>query len=64
MSRYRIYLLDGEDRIAAELEERFASERAAVVCAEMARSGQYAAEVWTGERLVERLGGGLKLAWA
>jgi hypothetical protein len=61
MSRYRIYLLDTKDRVAAELEEGFANDRAALVCAEIARIGQYAAEVWKGERLIGRLGGALKL---
>ena len=64
MSRYRIYLLDTKDRVAAELEEGFASDGAALVCAEIARIGQYAAEVWKGERLIGRLGGALKLDWA
>jgi hypothetical protein len=64
MPRYRIYLLDQEDRVAAELEERFPSDGAALVCAEIARIGQYAAEVWKGERLVRRLGGALKLDFA
>jgi hypothetical protein len=64
MARYRIYLLDGEDKIAGELEAPFVSDAAALVCAEVARIGQYAAEVWTGARLVERLGGVLKLDFA
>ena len=64
MGRYRIYVLDAEDRVAAELEQGFPSERAALVCAEVARIGQYAAEVWRGERLVRRLGGPLTLDFA
>lgn len=64
MARYRIYVLDAKDRIAAQLEELFASDRAALVCADVARFGQYAAEVWTGGRLVGRLGGALKLEFA
>ncbi|HEY8572162.1 hypothetical protein [Phenylobacterium sp.] len=64
MSCYRIYVLDQKDRIAAELEEPFASDRAALVCAEVARIGQYAAEVWKGEQLVGRLGGVLPLEFA
>ena len=64
MARYRIYVLDAKDRIAAQLEELFASDRAALTCADIARLGQYAAEVWAGERLVGRLGGALELEWA
>ena len=64
MNRYRIYLLDQEDRVAAELDEPFPTERAALVCAEIARIGQYAAEVWKGEHLIHRLGGALNLDFA
>jgi hypothetical protein len=61
MSCYRIYVLDVQERIAASLEEPFASDSAALKCAWIAAVGQYAAEVWKGERLIARLGGALKL---
>ena len=48
-------------RIAASLEEPFASDSAALKCAWVAAVGQYAAEVWKGERLIARLGGALNL---
>ena len=57
MTPYRIYVLDGQDHVACAREDRFASDRAALEAAEDARAGQYAAEVWQGERLVARLGG-------
>jgi hypothetical protein len=61
MSRYRIYVLDQLERIAASLEEVFEGDSAALKCARLAAVGQYAAEVWNGERLVARLGGQLRL---
>ena len=61
MSRYRIYVLDIQERIAASAEEAFANDGAALQCAWIAAVGQYAAEVWKGERLIARLGGVLKL---
>lgn len=64
MARYRIYVLDDEDRVAAELEQGFPSEGAALICAEVARIGSYAVEVWRGDLLVRRLGGPLTLDFA
>jgi hypothetical protein len=61
MASYRIYVLDPDDRIAAELEEPFPSDWAAIRCAEVAKIGQYAAEVWRGRHLVRRIGGALNL---
>jgi hypothetical protein len=61
MSRYRIYILDRLERIAASLEEAFEGDQQAVKCAKVASVGQYAAEVWNGPRLVARLGGQLQL---
>ncbi len=56
MTIYRIYILDGEERVEGKLEDRFDTDRAALEHAEDARAGQYAAEVWEGERLVGRIG--------
>ena len=61
MHRYRIYVLNLQDRIARTLEDCLPSDRDALEIAENARAGQYAAEVWDGERLVGRLGGVLLL---
>jgi hypothetical protein len=61
MTQYRIYVLNGEDRIAQALMDRFANDNAALEHAEDAYAGQYAAEVWDGERLVGRIGGGLPI---
>jgi hypothetical protein len=61
MTNYRIYVLDQRDRIAAKIEDLFATDAEALNRAETARAQQYAAEVWNGERLVGRLGGVLAL---
>jgi hypothetical protein len=61
MHKYRIYILNLQDRIAEILEDSFTSERHALERADHLRGGHYAAEVWTGERLVARLGGVLQL---
>ncbi len=64
MSRYRIYILTTQERIARSLETDFADDAAALRGAEDARAGQHAAEVWDGERLVGRLGCEFSLAEA
>lgn len=56
MTVYRIYILDGDERVEGKLEDFFDTDRAALERAEDARGGQYAAEVWEGERLVGRTG--------
>jgi hypothetical protein len=61
MTQYRIYVLNGEDRIAEALMDRFADDNQALEHAEDAYAGQYAAEVWEGERLVGRIGGELPI---
>lgn len=62
MNTYRIYVLDPEDRVADIVETRFPDDRRALEAAEDLSVGQYAAEVWAGERLVARLGGELCLS--
>ena len=64
MSRYRIYVLNAQERIARSWEVDCLADGDALVRAETARAGHYAAEVWTGGRLVERLGGEFSLAEA
>jgi hypothetical protein len=56
MTNYRIYVLNPQERIAEKFEDAFPSDRAALERAEDVRAGQYAAEVWDGDRLVARLG--------
>jgi len=61
MNTYRIYVLNRQDRIADALEENLPGDRQALERAEDLFAGQYAAEVWDGERLVGRIGGDLQL---
>lgn len=61
MTPYRIYVLDRHDGVTDELEDRFCNDNEALARAEDAYEGQYAAEVYHGERLVARLGGALTL---
>jgi hypothetical protein len=61
MTQYRIYVLNDEDRIAQALMDRFVNDNEALEHAEDVYAGQYAAEVWEGERLVGRIGGELQI---
>jgi hypothetical protein len=61
MNCYRLYVLDQQDRIEDAIENEFADDGAAVAEAEAARNGEYAVEVWMGERLVARLGGDFRV---
>jgi hypothetical protein len=56
MNVYRIYVLNSQDRVADQIEQRYPSDKLALERAEDLSAGQYAAEVWAGERLVGRLG--------
>lgn len=56
MRAYRLYLLNREDRVADSLEGLFADDREALAKAEASSKDFYAVEVWTGGRLVARLG--------
>lgn len=62
MKTYRIYVLTSQDDVADVVENPFADDRAALETAEDLSAGQYAAEVWAGERLVARLGGEFSLS--
>lgn len=61
MNTYRIYVLTSQDRVKDSIEDKFASDEVALETAEDLSAGQYAAEVWAGERLVARLGGALRV---
>ena len=56
MTQYRIYVLNGQERVFEATETEFPSDEKALEHAEEVSAGQYAAEVWMGERLVARLG--------
>jgi hypothetical protein len=61
MTEYRIYVLNQDDAVAAELAARLANDNQALEHAEDVYAGHYAAEIYDGERLVARLGGPFKL---
>ena len=56
MARYRIYVLDSDDRIAVVVEREIESDAAATRAAEALRGDSSAAEVWRGADLVARTG--------
>lgn len=57
MNSYRLYALSPQERIADAREAQFPSDDAALAQADEMRNDHYAVEVWTGERLVGRVGG-------
>lgn len=57
MMKYRLYILNSQERVADARERAFVNDREALAAAEAARQNNYAVEVWAGERLVGRLGG-------
>jgi hypothetical protein len=61
MNAYRLYVLDRQDRIEDAIEDEFVDDGAALAKAETARKDEYAVEVWTGARLVARLGGAFRV---
>jgi hypothetical protein len=56
MTPYRIYVLNGDERVVASADLHYRSDAEALEYAEEAGAGHHAAEVWDGERLVDRLG--------
>jgi hypothetical protein len=56
MANYRIYVLDGEERIAVMVERDIESDADAAQAAEILRGNRSAAEVWRGADLVSRTG--------
>jgi hypothetical protein len=61
MNLYRYYVLSAQDRVDEERQQGFDDDRSAVQLARRLRRDRYAVEVWTGERLVARLGGELQI---
>ena len=61
MCLYRYYVLSQQDRIDEERQQHLEDDRSAVQLARRLRRDHYAVEVWTGERLVARLGGELQI---
>lgn len=61
MSPYRIYVLTVQERISDAREDDYADDKAAQEAARALKGDRFAAEVWSGERLVERIGGAFSL---
>lgn len=66
MKPYRLYVLSPQERIADAREALFPDDGAALAQADALRRDDYpvevwAVEVWTGERLVGRVGGEFNL---
>jgi hypothetical protein len=57
MKAYRLYVLSRQECVAEAREFQFADDNTALARADELREDNYAVEVWTGERLVGRLGG-------
>jgi hypothetical protein len=57
MNSYRLYVLSPQERIADAREAEFPDDDTALAQAGEMRRDAYAVEVWTGERLVGRVGG-------
>lgn len=61
MNRYRIYVLTAQERISDAQEGEYPDDQSALSAAAALRGDRFAAEVWSGERLVDRLGAEFKL---
>lgn len=58
MKHYRLYLLDGEDRIiAVSIELTAPDDAAAIEAAYGARGAAHAVEIWNGKRRVGSISG-------
>jgi hypothetical protein len=58
MKHYRLYLLDGEDRIiAVSIEITAPNDAAAIAAACSARGDAHAVEIWNGKRRVGSISG-------
>lgn len=57
MKNYRLYVVTAEENIFHAVEHEFSNDSEALAQAEQLRMRQHAVEVWTGERLVGRVGG-------
>lgn len=56
MTAYRIYVLTAQERISDAREADYADDKAAIEAGQALKGDRFAVEVWTGERLVERIG--------
>lgn len=61
MNQYRLYVLNPEEHVAATREAQFPDDISALKEAVDIRADQFAVEVWTGERLVGRIGAEFRL---
>lgn len=61
MNSYRLYALSPQERIADACEAQFPDDVAALAVADEMQREHYAVEVWSGERLVARVGGEFNL---
>jgi len=64
VTAYRLYVLNERDLVADAIENDFASDVEALARAEAVRRDEYAVEVWSGARLVARLGGDFQVGRA
>ena len=64
MTYYRLYMLNRHDAIDQALEDQFEDDRCALARAETEGRSYFAVEVWTGQRLVGRVGGEYSVAWS
>lgn len=56
MQRYRLYVVTAGEDISRSLEHDYPNDHEALAQAARLRTDDHAVEVWTGERLVARLG--------
>ena len=63
MTSYRLYVLNRHDGIAESIEDQFADDGLDLAQAEAVRRNRFAVEVWTGQRLVGRIGAEYSVAW-
>ena len=61
VSPYRIYVLTAQERISDAREADYADDQEALEAARALKGDRFAAEVWSGERLVERIGAAFSL---
>ncbi len=57
MKHYRLYVVTAGEDISQTLERDYPNDHEALAQAARLRAQEHAVEVWTGERLVARLGG-------
>ncbi|MDO8410034.1 MAG: hypothetical protein Q7S93_08230 [Phenylobacterium sp.] len=57
MQHYRLYIVTAAEDISRTVEDDYPNDLAALAQAARLQTEEHAVEVWTGERLVARLGG-------